>query len=53
MWLDGVEFKIDATVYGGADLGWGPLVNTQFQVDGYGSSGHVTAYLDELKISMW
>jgi hypothetical protein len=53
VWLDGVEFKLDATVYGGADLGWGPVVNTQFQVDGYGSSGHVTAYLDELKISMW
>lgn len=53
VWLDGAEFKLDATVYGGADLGWGPVVNTQFQVDGYGSSGHVTAYLDELKISMW
>jgi hypothetical protein len=53
IWLDGVESKIGATVYGGAALGWGQVVNTQFQVDGYGSSGHVTAYLDELKISMW
>lgn len=53
VWLDGVETKLNATVYGGADLGWGKVINTQFQVDGYGSSGHVTAYLDHLKISMW
>ncbi len=53
VWLDGVESSLNATVYGAADLGWGPTVNTQFQVDGYGSSGHVTAYLDELEISMW
>jgi hypothetical protein len=53
VWLDGVEIALNATVNGAADLGWGPVVNTQFQVDGYGSSGHVTAYLDELQISMW
>jgi hypothetical protein len=53
VWLDGTETKLNATVYGAASLGWGPVVNTQFQVDGYGSSGHVTAYLDHLVISMW
>ena len=53
LWLDGAEVNINATVYGGANLGWSPVVNTQFQVDGYGSSGHVTAYLDELQIAMW
>ena len=53
VWLDGVEIPLNATVNGAADLGWGPVVNTQFQVDGDGSSGHVTAYLDELQISMW
>ncbi len=53
IWLDGYEFPINVTVYGGANLGWAPIINTQFQVDGYGSSGHVTAYLDELQISMW
>ena len=53
VWLDGVETQLNATVYGAANLGWGPAVTTQFQVDGYGSSGHVTAYLDHLKISMW
>lgn len=53
IWLDGVQTNINATVYGAADLGWGQVINTQFQVDGYGSSGTVTAYLDSLKISMW
>lgn len=53
VWLDGVETPLNVTVYGAVSLGWGPAINTQFQVDGYGSSGHVTAYLDNLKISMW
>jgi hypothetical protein len=53
VWLDGVKSGLNATVYGGANLGWGKIINTQFQVDGYGSSGHTTAYLDHLKISMW
>ncbi len=53
VWLDGGEISLNATVNGAFDLGWGPVVNTQFQVDGRGSSGHVTAYLDELQISMW
>ncbi|HEV2136014.1 MAG TPA: hypothetical protein VGR47_17380 [Terracidiphilus sp.] len=53
VWLDGVETPLNVTVYGGASLGWGPAINTQFQIDGYGSSGTVTAYIDSLKISMW
>lgn len=53
VWLDGVETVLNAKVFGAADLGWANVINTQFQVDGYGSSGHVTAYLDSLKISMW
>jgi hypothetical protein len=53
VWLDGVQSNLNATVYGAADLGWGRVVNTQFQIDGYGSGGQVTAYLDNLKISMW
>lgn len=53
VWLDGVEIPLNVTVFGAADLGWGPAINTQFQIDGYGSSGHVTAYFDHLKISMW
>lgn len=53
IWLDGAETKLNATVYGANDLGWGPAVSTQFQVDGDGSSGHVTVYLDQLVISLW
>lgn len=53
VWLDGVESKINAKAFGAADLGWGPTINTQFQVDGYGGSGSSTVYLDALKISRW
>jgi len=53
VWLDGVETSINAKVFGAADLGWGDVMNTQFQVDGYGSSGKVTAYVDGLKVSSW
>ncbi|HWG20118.1 MAG TPA: hypothetical protein VG225_06270 [Terracidiphilus sp.] len=53
IWLDGVESTLDATAFGAADLGWGPTIMTQFQVDGLGSSGTVTAYVDNLTISRW
>jgi hypothetical protein len=53
VWLDGKENKMDATVNGLFDLGWSPQINTQFQVDGLGSSGSTKAYLDSLTISRW
>jgi len=53
VWLDGHETSLNVKVFGAADLGWGDVMQTQFQVDGYGSSGHVTAYLDGLKVSTW
>jgi hypothetical protein len=53
VWLDGTEFKIDETVFGKYDLGWGPTINTQFQVDGVGSSGHSTVYVASLNVSRW
>jgi hypothetical protein len=53
VWLDGAESQLNATVYGAAALGWGPTINTQFQVDGLGSSGTTTVYLDNLTISRW
>lgn len=52
IWLDGQQFSINTTAFGAADLGWGPVINTQFQIDGYGS-GTVKAYLDNLTISRW
>lgn len=53
VWLDGAETALNATVFGAAELGWGPTINTQFQVDGLGSSGHSTVYLDNLTVSRW
>lgn len=52
IWLDGTETKINVSAYTGAALGWDPVINTQFQVDGIGS-GTVTTYLDNLTISAW
>jgi len=53
VWLDGAESKLNATAYGAAALGWDPVINTQFQVDGLGSSGTSTVYLDNLTVSRW
>jgi hypothetical protein len=52
IWLDGVETSLNVSAFVGADLGWAPVVNTQFQIDGVGS-GTVTAYVDNLTVSMW
>lgn len=53
IWLDGQETVINAKAFGAASLGWGPIINTQFQVDGYGGSGSTTVYVDNLTISRW
>jgi len=53
VWVDGTESKLNVTVLGAFDLGWGPEINTQFQIDGKGSSGSTTVYLDSLNISRW
>jgi hypothetical protein len=53
VWLDGVENKLNVQAFAAADLGWDPVIQTQFQVDGLGSSGTVTAYLDHLTVSAW
>lgn len=53
VWLDGKETKLNVQAFGAADLSWDPVIQTQFQVDGYGSSGTVTVYLDDLTISAW
>jgi hypothetical protein len=53
IWLDGAQVYIGAKAFCAMSLGWGDVINTQFQVDGYGSSGSVTAYIDGLKVSVW
>jgi hypothetical protein len=54
VWLDGVESPINETVNSDFTLGWaaGTLI-TNFQVDGLGSNGSATLYLDNLTISRW
>jgi hypothetical protein len=54
VWLDGAEQDLNFTVFSGYDLGWGPGVVTNFQIDG--NSGGTTwgnVYLDELTVSRW
>lgn len=53
VWLDGVEQDINATVPSAFALGWDPTLLTNFQVDGYGTSGSSNVYLDNLTIYRW
>jgi hypothetical protein len=34
VWLDGNEQDLNLTVFSGFNLGWGPAIDTQFQIDG-------------------
>lgn len=53
VWFDNVEQPINETVFSEFDLGWAPLLLTNFQLDGYGSSGSGAAYLDNLTVYRW
>jgi hypothetical protein len=54
VWLDGVESPINATVNSAFTLGWAPgTLVANFQVDGKGTSGSSTLYLDEFSIYRW
>ncbi len=53
VWLDDVQQNINATVNSAFALGWAPALLTNFQVDGLGSSGTVTVYMDDLTIYRW
>jgi Chitobiase/beta-hexosaminidase C-terminal domain len=54
VWFDGVESPINQTVNSAFSLGWalGAMV-ANFQVDGIGTSGSSTLYLDNFTISRW
>lgn len=54
VWFDGQEQPINKTVKSEFGLGWalGALV-ANFQVDGLGTSGAATIYVDNLKMSRW
>jgi hypothetical protein len=53
VWLDGSQQNINSTVNSAFALGWGPVLLTNFQVDGLGASGAPAAYLDNLTVSWW
>lgn len=54
VWLDGVEQELNVTALSAFALGWGPSVNTNFQIDGSTStSGSSTVYLDNLTLYSW
>lgn len=51
--LDGIQQKINETVPSAFALGWSQVLLTNFQIDGIGSYGSATVYLDKLTISRW
>jgi hypothetical protein len=53
VWLDGVKSTLNATVHSAFALGWGPIISTNLEIDGLGSSGSATVYLDDLKVYRW
>lgn len=53
VYFDGVASPINATVPGAHAMGWGPVLLTNFQVDGLGANGASTVYLDDLTIYRW
>ncbi|HEV2134396.1 MAG TPA: hypothetical protein VGR47_09035 [Terracidiphilus sp.] len=53
VWMDGVQEDIWQTVPSSFALGWGSSLLTNFQVDGYGSSGSSTVYLGDLNVYAW
>jgi len=53
VYFDGVESVLNATVPSAHAMGWGPVLLTNFQVDGLGVSGSSTVYLDDLTIYRW
>lgn len=53
VYLDGVKSTLNATVLSAYALGWGPTLLTNFQVDGLGSGGSSTVYLDDLMVYRW
>jgi hypothetical protein len=53
VYFDGVQSEINATVPSAHAMGWGPVLLTNFQVDGHGASGSSTVYLDDLTIYRW
>lgn len=54
VWFDGAEQQLNARLFSGYELGWGPAVVTNFQIDG-SSSGTTSAQvvLDHMIVYRW
>ena len=53
VWLDNVRQDINATVHSKLALGWAKANIMNFQIDGLGSYGTVTTYLDNVTVYRW
>ena len=53
VWLDGAGQSINETVPSAFALGWAPTLLTNFQIDGIGSGGSMTLYLDKVTVYRW
>ena len=53
VWFDGVKSTLNVTVMSAFALHWGPTLVTNLEVDGLGSSGSSTVYLDDLIVYRW
>lgn len=54
VWLDGAEQTLNFTVFAGYDLGWGPAIVTNFQIDGNsGGTTWANVYLDAVTVYRW
>jgi hypothetical protein len=53
VYLDGLEMPINATVSSAFALGWAPTLLTNFEIDGLGSGGSTTVYMDNLTVYRW
>jgi len=53
VYLDGLEEPINATVSSAFALGWAPTILTNCEIDGLGSGGSATVYLDNLTVYRW
>jgi len=53
VYFDGVKSDINVTVLAARAMGWGSSIVTNFQMDGRGTSGSATLYLDNLVVYRW
>jgi len=54
VWLDSDKQDLNVTVFSGFQLGWGPAVVANFQIDGASpGKSYGKVYLDQMSVSRW